>query len=206
MQAVGCRQRVEVKAAPYSPLNGEVRPLLGHSVSNGMQSGPLIGIEKGPRFGIVVRVVPVANRRAPRASRSALMSDEAARVGGCLFAHRGKPGWHSGAVFEAPTLVAGFDDFAVMGQLVEECRRHFGIAEHAGPFGEGQIGPTPCRAAIAKIPSSCPFGSRSISSGSMPPTRSAPLRTAASSRSRTPGQRITPLCGNATIFTVTRSR
>ena len=30
--------------------------------------------------------------------------------------------------------------------------------------------------AMAKIPSSCPLGSRSISSGSMPPTRSAPLR------------------------------
>src|SRR5580704_15257111 len=46
------------------------------------------------------RLVPVANRRAPRASRSALTSDGAARAGGCLFAHRGKPGWHSAAVFE----------------------------------------------------------------------------------------------------------
>ena len=35
--------------------------------------------------------------------------------GRCLFAHRGKPGWHSGAVFEAPALVAGFDDLAMMG-------------------------------------------------------------------------------------------
>ena len=35
--------------------------------------------------------------------------------GRCLFAHRGKPGWHSGAVFEAPALVAGFDDFTMMG-------------------------------------------------------------------------------------------
>src|ERR1700738_4214001 len=46
------------------------------------------------------RLAPVANRRAPRASRSALTSDGAARAGGCLFAHRGKPGWHSAAVFE----------------------------------------------------------------------------------------------------------
>jgi len=46
------------------------------------------------------RLVPVANRRAPRASRSALTSDGAARAGGCLFAHRGKPGWHSAAVLE----------------------------------------------------------------------------------------------------------
>ena len=42
----------------------------------------------------------------------------------------GKPGWHSGAVFEAPALVAGFDDFAVMGQAVEERGRHLGVAKH----------------------------------------------------------------------------
>src|SRR5438045_4314868 len=69
----------------------------------------------GHRF----RLVPVANRRAPRASRSALTSDEATRVGGCLFAHRGKPGWYSGAVLKSPALVTGLDDFAVMGQAVE---------------------------------------------------------------------------------------
>ena len=36
---------------------------------------------------------------------------------GPLFSHRGKPGWYelSGAVLEAPALVAGFDDVAVMG-------------------------------------------------------------------------------------------
>jgi hypothetical protein len=77
-----------------------------------------------------VRLVPVANRRAPRASRSAVTSDGAAARGRCLFAHRGKPGWHSAAVFETPALVAGFDDFAVMGQTVEERRRHLGVAEH----------------------------------------------------------------------------
>jgi hypothetical protein len=50
--------------------------------------------------------------------------------GRCLFAHRGKPGWHSGAVFEAPALVAGFDDFAMMGEAVEERGCHLGVAEH----------------------------------------------------------------------------
>src|SRR5258707_7709529 len=45
------------------------------------------------------RLVPVANRRAPRAPRSALTSDGAAARGRGRFAHRGKPGWHSGAVF-----------------------------------------------------------------------------------------------------------
>jgi hypothetical protein len=37
------------------------------------------------------------------------------------------------------------------------------------------------------------------------PTKSAPLRTAASSRSSTQGQRMTLLCGNATIGTPARS-
>ena len=57
--------------------------------------------------------------------------------GRCLFAHRGKPGWHSGAVFEAPALVAGFDDFAVMGQAVEERGCHLGVAKHTGPIAKG---------------------------------------------------------------------
>ena len=57
------------------------RPIL----SIGKQTGPRIGKEKGPFFGVRDRLVPVANGRAPRASRSALTSDEAARVGGaCL--------------------------------------------------------------------------------------------------------------------------
>ena len=60
--------------------------------------------------------------------------------GRCLFAHRGKPGWHSGAVFEPPALVAGFDDFAVMGQAVEERGCHLGVAKHTGPIAKGQVG------------------------------------------------------------------
>src|SRR6266513_6330599 len=59
--------------------------------------------------------------------------------GRCLFAHRGKPGWHSGAVFEAPALVAGFDDFAMMGQAVEERGCHLGVAENARPFAESRV-------------------------------------------------------------------
>src|SRR5258708_2568939 len=42
-----------------------------------MQKGPLCGVGSG--------FVPVANRRAPRASRSALTSDGAARAGGALY-------------------------------------------------------------------------------------------------------------------------
>ena len=35
----------------------------------------------------------------------------------------------SGAMFEAPALVAGFDDFAVMREAVEQRRGHLGVAE-----------------------------------------------------------------------------
>src|SRR5246127_4751351 len=60
--------------------------------------------------------------------------------GGGRFAHRGKPGWHSRAVFEAPALVPGFDDFAMMGEAVEERGCHLGVAKHTGPITKGQIG------------------------------------------------------------------
>jgi hypothetical protein len=49
-------------------------------LSNGKQTGPRIGIEKGPLTGVGGRLVPVANWRVPRASRSALTSDGAARA------------------------------------------------------------------------------------------------------------------------------
>ena len=44
------------------------------------------------------------------------------------------------SVLEAPALVAGFDDFAVMGQAVEERGCHLGIGEDGGPLGKGKIG------------------------------------------------------------------
>jgi len=44
------------------------------------------------------------------------------------------------AAFEAPTVVASFDDVAMVGQAVEQRGRHLGIAEHAGPFTEREIG------------------------------------------------------------------
>jgi hypothetical protein len=45
----------------------------------------------------------------------------------------------SGAVLEAPGLVAGFDDLAVMCEAVEQRRRHLGVAEDGGPFAEGEV-------------------------------------------------------------------
>ena len=46
----------------------------------------------------------------------------------------------SGAVLEAPALVAGLDDVAVMGEAVEQRRGHLGVAEDARPFAEGEVG------------------------------------------------------------------
>jgi hypothetical protein len=45
----------------------------------------------------------------------------------------------SAAVLEPPAVAAGLDDVAVVGDAVEECGRHFGIAEHAGPLAERQV-------------------------------------------------------------------
>src|SRR5271170_2770534 len=91
------------------------------------------------------RLVPVANRRAPRESRSAIHERQSDARGRCLFAHRDKPGWYSGsgAVLEAPGFVAGFDDFAVMGQPVEQCRRHLGVAK-------GEVGGDDDRGALVE--------------------------------------------------------
>jgi hypothetical protein len=44
------------------------------------------------------------------------------------------------AVLEAPAVVAGLDDVAVVCQAIEHGGRHFGVAEHLRPIGEGQIG------------------------------------------------------------------
>ena len=46
----------------------------------------------------------------------------------------------SGAVFEAPALVASLYDIAMMGETVEQCGRHLRIAKDAWPFTECKIG------------------------------------------------------------------
>src|SRR5271157_6133794 len=56
----------------------------------------------------------------------------------------------SGAVLEAPALVPGLDDVAVMGEAIEERRGHLGIAEHARPFAEGEIGGDKDRGALVE--------------------------------------------------------
>ena len=92
-------------------------------LSIGIGMGPLISIQKGPL-------------------RSACLAGSARGVGA---------GWCCGdgasagclivvAAFKMPAVVTGLDDVTVMGQAVEQRGRHLGIAEHARPFAECQIG------------------------------------------------------------------
>ena len=50
----------------------------------------------------------------------------------------GTAGAGSGAVLEAPALVSGLDDLAMMGQAVEQGCGHLGVAEDGWPFAEGK--------------------------------------------------------------------
>jgi hypothetical protein len=43
------------------------------------------------------------------------------------------------AAFEAPAVVAGLDDVAVVGQAIEQRCGHLGVCEDARPFAESQI-------------------------------------------------------------------
>jgi hypothetical protein len=45
----------------------------------------------------------------------------------------------SGAVFEAPRLVAGSHNFAVAGKAIKQRRGHFGVTKDAWPFAEGEV-------------------------------------------------------------------
>lgn len=91
---------------------GETYTVIGAfalGVSNAIESGPQLFIQKGPlswrEFSAVI----------------------------------GMTKWTgSGAVLEAPAFVAGLDDIAVMGKAVEQRGRHLRIAKDARPFAESQ--------------------------------------------------------------------
>ena len=82
--------------------------------------------------------------------------------------------------------VAGLDDLAVMGEPVEECRGHLGVAEDARPFAEGEIGGdddrklalqkprlTPSQIGQIPRPGPHPLGLAQVGKQA-PPTRAAP--------------------------------
>ena len=120
-------------------------------MSIGTEAGPLIGMQKGPPGGCVGGC-PGSEQEGP--ARDVECPEEqsgTACAGGCLFAYLGKLlGDRSGAVLEAPAFVAGLDDLAVMGETIEERRRHLRIPEHARPFAEGEIGGDDDRRALVE--------------------------------------------------------
>ncbi len=87
---------------------------------------------------------PGSEQEGPARPRSAFQGRwRSGRVGGACLPTWASLGWglgrgfESGAVSEAPTFIASFDNIAMMGQPVEQSRRHFGIAEHTWPFAKG---------------------------------------------------------------------
>ena len=46
----------------------------------------------------------------------------------------------SAAVLEAPAVITGLDDVAMMGDAVQQRGGHLGIAEHGRPFAEREVG------------------------------------------------------------------
>src|ERR1019366_9440761 len=97
-------------------------------LSIGAQTGPRIGVQQGPLIGD-----KQGRQRSPRRSWSGLRSrGERGSVDLIFFL------W-SGAVLEAPALVAGLDDIAMMREAVEQRGRHLRVPEHARmpPFPRG---------------------------------------------------------------------
>ena len=54
------------------------------------------------------------------------------------------------SALEAPTVVAGFDDIAVVGQSIEQRSCHLGVAEYARPFAECEVGGDDDRGALVE--------------------------------------------------------
>ena len=81
---------------------------------------------------------------APKRDPSRWLGERAWRAGACRLRRRvrrvsGVEG-RSGAVLEAPALVAGLNDVAVVSEPVEERGGHLGVAEDAWPFPEREVG------------------------------------------------------------------
>ena len=43
------------------------------------------------------------------------------------------------AGLEPEAVVSGFEDVAVVGEAIEQSRRHLGVAEHPGPFAKAEV-------------------------------------------------------------------
>ena len=43
------------------------------------------------------------------------------------------------SAFKLPTIIAGFEFIAVVSEAIEQRGRHFGVADDARPFAEGEL-------------------------------------------------------------------
>jgi hypothetical protein len=77
--------------------------------------------------GLIARLLPFRDGLAGRHVRAGLGGQRVASGRLC-------------AVLEAPAVVSSLDDVAVVRQAIEHGGRHFGVAEHLRPIGEGEIG------------------------------------------------------------------
>ena len=100
----------------------DVLQIISMSISVGL--GPQIGIQKGP-LCFTLRTI---SARAVGVFRGC---GDGASAGCWLIV---------AAALEAPAVIAGLDDIAVVGQAIEQRGRHLGIAEDARPFTECEVG------------------------------------------------------------------
>jgi hypothetical protein len=123
------------------------------NLSNSAEAGPGISAQSGPTPAVEERSSP-ESMEGTRARRAVPSQATERRAWGGAVDPRGRSAMGSdrgsGAVFEAPALVAGFENVAVMGQAIEQRRRHLGVAEYARPFGEGEICRQNDRGALVK--------------------------------------------------------
>jgi len=89
-------------------------------MSVGMETGPLIGVQKGPFL---------RDASFPEAAQLSMWRS-------CLGPAGLRP---SGSVLEAPILVGSLEDVTVVGEAIEERGGRLRVAEHARPFAEGQV-------------------------------------------------------------------
>ena len=55
-----------------------------------------------------------------------------------------------GSALEAPAVISGFNDVAMVGQAIEQRGGHLGVAEHAWPFAESEVGGDDDRGALVE--------------------------------------------------------
>ena len=56
-------------------------------------------------------------------------------IGVCIFLY-----FYSSSRRARLEALLNFENVAMMGQAIEQCRRHLGAAEDIRPFGEGEVG------------------------------------------------------------------